>query len=386
MDNRNLKILLCLILLLIICISSYFYQTATVQVSLNAATRKLQSSAVGMCVIDAESGRILLHSNEKSQLPMASTTKIMTALIAIEKTKNLDEVFKVDNRAIGIEGTSIYLVEDEELSMRDLLYGLMLASGNDAAMAIAYKIGNGKIDDFVELMNDKVKQLNLKNTHFDNPHGLDSATHYTSAYDLAIVAAKAMENETFREIVKTPIKQLPSKTGSRFVRNKHKLLGVYDGCEGIKTGFTDNALRCCVTSINKNGFRIICVVLNCQNMFEETIRLADLTYSEYKKQEIYLENNIVGKASVENGVKDVVKLYSLNGFSYPLLENELENVKIEINYTDNVVAPIKKNTIVGEVKIYLENNLIFSEKIYTMEEVQEKTVSDKLKDIVNNWY
>lgn len=374
----------CLSLTLVICLLiATFAPTKTLK-----AETDIDSSAKAMVVIDANSKRVLLSKDKDMELAMASTTKIMTALIALENTKDLDEIFKIDNRAVGIEGTSIYLEKDEEMSMLDLLYGLMLASGNDSACAIAYRVGNGELSNFVELMNKKCEELNLKHTHFDNPHGLDSKTHYTSAYDLAIITSKAMENETFRKIVSTKIKQLPSKNNSRFVRNKHKLLGVLDGCEGVKTGFTDNALRCCVTSTIRDGFRTICVVLNCPNMFEESMRLTEKAYNEYTYTKVYLEKNIVGKMNIINGVKDSVELYTNNACFYPLKknENEKDKLKIEINYKEEIDAPIKKDEEIGDVKVYLDKDLIFSEKIYTMEEVRKIEISDKLKEIVENWY
>ncbi|MBR4124556.1 MAG: D-alanyl-D-alanine carboxypeptidase, partial [Clostridia bacterium] len=208
--NKKLYFLLVCFLLFTIIFASSFLLPKTVQcVSVNAQSN-FGCSAKGAVVIEAGSKRVLFEKDKDTKLPMASTTKIMTALVAIENTSDLDEVFDVDNRAVGIEGTSIYLKKDEKLSMRHLLLGLMLASGNDASLAIGYRVGNGEIEKFVELMNQKVQELNLHNTHFDNTHGLDSKTHYTSAYDLAVITAEAMKNKDFREIVSTKFAQIPS--------------------------------------------------------------------------------------------------------------------------------------------------------------------------------
>lgn len=384
-QKRNFLFAIICFLLAIMTLMSFFLPKKVVTVN---ALEDYQVSAKSMCVIEQTSKRILLQKQCDIKLPMASTTKIMTALIALENCENLDESFLVDNRAVGIEGTSIYLRKDEKLSMRELLYGLMLNSGNDAAMAIAYKIGHGNERTFVNLMNDKVKELGLQNTHFDNPHGLDSNDHYTSSYDLAVITAKAMENENFREIVKTPVKQIsaPKEMGSRFVRNKHRLLGVMPGCDGVKTGFTDNARRCCVTSCVKDNMRLICVVLNCNDMFLESQKCLEKCFNEYSMQNIVKPYEYIGNTIVDDGVLDNVKLYVKGDFNYPLKQTEKTKIKVETKFNEIVNAPIEKDTEVGEIKVFFENELIYFEKIYTIEEVKEKNIADKMKDIFENWY
>ncbi len=385
MNKKIWSLVLCLIL----AITAFFMNLIlpkTVQCILLADD---QIEAKGAVVIEAETGRVLLEKNKDKQLPMASTTKIMTALVAIENTSNLDEVFATDNRAVGIEGTSIYLKNDEHLSMRQLLLGLMLASGNDASLAIAYKVGGGDLDKFVDMMNNKAKQLNLHNTHFDNPHGLDSKTHYTSAYDLAVITATAMKSKDFRNIVKTKVAQIPSaKVGeNRFLRNKHKLLfSGLDGCEGVKTGFTDNALRCCVTSCYQQNMRLISVVLNCPDMFDVSKQIILHCYKNYVYQNLLEANKYVDSIAVENGKLDSVKTYTKQAFYYPLKASELEQINSKVVMQTKLQAPIKKDSEVGEYKIYLDKDLIFSTKIYTMEDVEQKDYTQKVKDIVENWY
>lgn len=385
MKKNFINIFLCFLVMIMVYISCFVILPNKVQ---SVAQTDIGISAKGAVVIEANSGRVLVEKNKDEQLPMASTTKVMTALVALENTEDLDEVFATDNRAVGIEGTSIYLKKDEHLSMRNLLYGLMLASGNDAALAIAYRVGEGSLDKFVDLMNKKAEELNLHNTHFDNPHGLDSKTHYTSAYDLAVITAKAMENKDFTEIVKTKYAQIPSNIEgqNRFLRNKHKLLQQgMEGCEGVKTGFTDNARRCCVTSVFKNGMRLICVVLNCQNMFEESKMLLDNSFETYTYQSILKPNSYIDSVSVENGKIDSVKAYTKKGFSYPLKDSELNKINTKFSLPERVNAPIEKDTVIGEYKIYFNNDLIFTEKIYTIENVETKDYGQKIKDIIENW-
>lgn len=380
MKYKN-KFFLYIVCVIIICTNAF---TINSNSSKDYAYCFSSKSAV---VIEAKSGRVLLENNKDLRLPMASTTKIMTALVALENTSNLDDVFATDNRAVGIEGTSIYLKKDEHLSMRDLLYGLMLASGNDASLAIAYKV-SGSLENFVELMNRKADELQLKNTHFDNPHGLDSKTHFTSAFDLAKITASAMENDNFKQIVSTKFMQIPSdKSGqNRFLRNKHKLLqsGML-GCEGVKTGFTDNARRCCVTSCNRNGMRLIAVVLNCQDMFEESRNMLEECFVNYTFTNILEANKYIGSIHVVNGKNDSVKAYTKTSFSYPLKTDEIDKINTKYLLSDSIDAPVKSDIDVGNFKVYLSNDLIFETKIYTMESVETKDVSQKIKDILENW-
>lgn len=384
MNKKTLVQLLCLFLIMILLLSMFTIKPKVINVSADT----VETTALSSVVIEQNSKRILSEKDCNKQLPMASTTKIMTALIALENCKDLDEIFDIDNRASGIKGTSIYLQKNEHLNMRELLYGLMLASGNDAACAIAYKIGNGSMETFVNMMNDKAKELNLNNTHFENPHGLDAENHYTSAYDLAVVTAKAMENVNFREIVNTKVKQISGndKVDCRFVRNKHKLVGVMEGCNGVKTGFTDNARRCCVTSVTRQDTTLICVVLNCQDMFNESEKMIEDCFKTYNYECVLKPYYMLNNIKVENGTKEEVKIYSQNACYYPLKLEEKDKISYEVDVPQIIEAPIKENQIIGRLKVYFDNHLIFCENIYTMEDIDEKGVLDNIKDIVEKWY
>lgn len=344
------------------------------------------TSAKSMVVIEASTKRVLAEKNMNDQRAMASTTKIMTALLTVENVKNLDEIVSINDNAVGIEGTSMYLRKGEQLTVRELLYGLMLPSGNDAAMALAYYVG-GSEEKFVEMMNDKAKSLNLKNTHFANPHGLDAEGHYTSAYDLAVITAEGLKNEAFKEIVSTKnVKVKGSKDGEpRFLSNKNKLLRTFDGCNGVKTGFTDNAGRCFVGSAERDGMTLICVVLSCGPMFEDTANLLDQCFNKYKMREILKEFEVGERIDVISGEKNNVETLTKNAFSYPLSDEEYLNLKIVRNCPESLQAPIKKEQEVGNLQIYLNNNLLFSEKIYTISEVKSTKYLDKIWEVVDNW-
>lgn len=383
MENKKF-IIFMLIFLAIIMMSSYISSSFTT--SQNFAIAEGQTSAKSAIVIEAKTGRVLFEKNKDEKLAMASTTKIMTALIACENTTSFDEIVEVNDSAVGIEGTSMYLRKGEKLTIKELLYGLMLPSGNDAAVALAYHFG-GTEEKFVEMMNEKAKALNLKNTHFANPHGLDAKGHYTSAHDLAIITAEALKNETFKEISSTKnITITGSKINEpRFLFNKNKLLKTLEGCNGVKTGFTDNAQRCFVCSCERDGMTLISVVLNCGPMFEESASLMNSAFEKYKMREILPEYSVGEKIKIENGEKDYVQTATKKGFSYPLSDEEYRNINIIRNVPDFLEAPAHKDKEVGEIEIYLNKDLIFKEKIYTMENVKSIKYLDKIWEIVDEW-
>lgn len=237
-------------------------------------------SAKSAVLIEAETGTVLYSKDMHTQRAMASTTKIMTAILTIE-AGDLDTEFTVDPLAIMVEGTSMGLVEGDRVSRRDLLYGIILPSGNDAANAAAVSV-SGSIPAFVELMNAKASELGLVNTHFVTPSGLDAKGHYTSAYDLAMLTAYAMKNELFREIVSCKSKQLEygNPPYSRTLYNSNKMLSRYDGAIGVKPGFTDNARRCLVSAAERNGTTLIAVTLNDGNDYNDHAAMLDYGFTQ----------------------------------------------------------------------------------------------------------
>lgn len=384
MNLKNRKIFVIgLIILAVIMISSFLCSSF-----LTSKNKVLAEDcpAKSMVVIEADSRRVLNDKNKDERLAMASTTKIMTALVTCKNVKDFDEVVAINDNAVGIEGTSMYLKKGEKLTVKELLYGLMLPSGNDAAMALAYYVG-GSEERFVEMMNEQAKELNLQNTHFANPHGLDADGHYTSAYDLAIITAEALKNDTFKEIVSTKnIRVTGSKENEpRFLSNKNKLLKTLEGCTGVKTGFTDNAGRCFVCSCTRDGMTLISVVLNCGPMFEESTKLLNTCFEKYKMREI-LEPYAQGEnIKVSNGESDFVQTVTKHGFSYPLTDEEFNNIKIVRNQPEILDAPVVKEQKIGEIEIYLDKNLLFKENIYTMENVKSTKYLDKIWEIVDEW-
>ena len=323
------------------------------------------ASSTSEIVLDVNSGRILYENNAYEKKFMASTTKILTAITIIDNC-NLDDIVTITKESVGIEGSSIYLEEGEQLCVKDLLYGLMLRSGNDCAVALALHCC-GSVEKFAGVMNEKANSLGATNSHFVNPHGLHDDAHYTTAYDLALISAYAIKNPVFKEIVSTKVIRIPFTTRDtvRSLKNKNKMLFQYEGANGIKTGFTKKAGRCLVSSVKRNNMELICVVLNCPPMFERSKELFNNAFSNYKTYKLIESDHILDFVSIDRS-DDKCGLYVKNDVLLTLTENEKKNLKIEYEYPKLIKKGVKKNSEIGIIKFYVQNNLIFSEKIYTI--------------------
>ena len=343
------------------------------------------TSASSSIVMDANSGRVFYSKNEDEKRAMASTTKIVTAITVIDNCPDLDKKVTIDSRAVGVEGTSIYLREGEVLSVRELLYGLMLRSGNDSAVALANYVG-GSIEKFSALMNKTAKKVGASNSNFANPHGLDDENHYTTARDLAKITAYALENKDFAQIVATKNIKIPSKEeGYRFLANKNRLLNSLYGCIGVKTGYTSDAGRCLVSACERDNLRLVCVVLDCGPMFEDSANLINAVYEKYKSYEILTPYQFITSIPLENGETNTIEVYSKMGLSLPLTENEFSSINVVYDLPNQLSAPLQNNQIVGEVKVYFDKDLIFSQKICTIGDVESIRLQDKMKEILKRW-
>ncbi len=318
------------------------------------------SSSCAEIVIDAYSKRILFQNNINEKKHMASTTKILTAITVIENS-NLNTVITVGKDTTGIEGSSIYLVEGERLTVKDLLYGLMLRSGNDCAETLAKHV-SGSNKEFAKLMNLTAKKIGAKNSNFVNPHGLHDDAHYTTAYDLALISAYAIKNPDFLEIVSTKKIKIPyNNEQKRVLINKNKMLSQFEGATGIKTGFTKKAGRCLVSSANRNDLELISVVLNCPPMFERSKQILENCYSLYKPYKLIESDYIIDFIESERGT---VPIHVKEDIVLPLTENEYKNLNIVYNYPKEITD--FSDSEFGKIEIYVKNNLIFTEKIYTI--------------------
>lgn len=312
-----------LIVIVILAVICFCTSTAFAQ------NNQLPSTSAKACiVVEQSSGRILFCQNENARLPMASTTKIVTAITVIEHC-NLDEVVTIPQQACGVEGSSIYLRCGEKLTVRELLYGLMLRSGNDCAVALALHVGN-TVEHFAEMMNDTARSLGCSDSNFVTPHGLHDDNHYTSAKDLATITCYALRNDEFRQIVSTTKYQIANDGYDypRVLVNKNKLLHNYNGADGVKTGFTKKAGRCFVGSATRNGMQVVVVVLNCGPMFEDTSKLLDYAFANYSLHNVLPKNKICG---VELDGKQRTCYVCTEGYSYPIKSGETLSTQIHID-------------------------------------------------------
>ncbi|MCL2177653.1 MAG: D-alanyl-D-alanine carboxypeptidase [Firmicutes bacterium] len=338
----------------------------------------IESSARGSAVIEITTGQVLYSHNGTKVLPMASTTKILTALVVIENVKNLDEVLTTHPKAVGIEGSSAYLQQGEKLTVRDVLYGLMLVSGNDCAYALAIHTA-GSVEKFSEMMNESARRAGATNSNFTNPHGLHCDNHYTTPIDLAKISAAAMQNDTFKQIASTKQHKAPwqDRTYPRVFNNKNKLLRLYDGADGVKTGFTKKSGRCLVSSATREGLEIAVVVLNCGDMWEESIRLLDKAFANFELNTILRANTSTGELAVKNGKRGVIQTYTKESFTLPQKKDAPLNIQLKKNFK-KVSAPVKINQKVGTLSVYKNEQQIFETNIYSLEEVKQEKTTKRL--------
>lgn len=323
----------------------------------------LELSAHSAVLLDGATGQVLYekHSDQKSLI--ASTTKIMTALVVLEHAC-LSEVVEIPAEAVGIEGSSMYLRAGEKLTVEDLLHGLMLSSGNDAAVALALHVA-GSVEKFAELMNEKAVSLGLQNTSFANPHGLDSENHFSTARELGTIAAHAMEREDFRKIVSTKT----YRCGERVLANHNKLLWRYDGAMGVKTGFTKKAGRILVGAAERNGRRLISVTINAPNDWQDHEKLFDFGFGQYAPQTIVSAGENLGSVPVIGGEIEAVTLAASDDLSfYTLPEEEWE---IVLHIPAFVYAPIEEGMPVGTAQVYLAGLRIGEMELIASESVQQ---------------
>ncbi len=327
-------------------------------------------SAKSAILIEGDSGEIIYEKNASLPLPMASTTKIMTGIVAIENCDNLDKIYKIPKESIGVEGSSIYLKEGEELSVRQLLYALMLESANDASVALAIII-DGSVDSFVEKMNNKALELGLENTHFENPHGLDSESHYSSAYDLAILAKYALDNPVFAEIVSTKKMTIPLNNGdgTRVLINHNKLLRMYEGANGVKTGFTKRTGRCLVSSAEVCGVKLIAVTINAPDDWRDHTSLFDYGFELYQNVHLASSGDYVIELPIQNGKKSTVLCTNKDGLSVTL-KKENQSIRAVLEAPRMIYAPILKGDTVGKLVFYNNDEKIGEIELISLENIK----------------
>lgn len=337
-----------------------------------AAGAMPELSAQSAILIDAGSGRVLFEKNAHDRLPQASTTKITTALIAMEGKQDLKKKITVPSSFVNPGEAGIWLEPGEQHTMEDMLYALLLRSANDAAAVIAYGV-SGSEENFVELMNRRVKELGLKDTHYMNPHGLYHENHYSSAYDLAMITKEAMTHKEFCQIIVTKRHVLPwpGHDYSRVVYNGNRLLGSYPGANGVKTGFTRQAGSCLVGSATRNGLHLIAVVLHANAMYDEVGLLLDYGFENFKNEHLYDRGEVINYLPVTYGKKKQIGAVMEGPLSIAVQEKEKKYIRIETELPKTVKAPVEKGEKLGSVKVYV------GEEIFKMNVLAEETIKKK---------
>ena len=367
----------------------------TVEVTAANVSELQKTNSRRYIVYDRISKSMIIGKNEDVKSAMASTTKIMTTIVILEKT-DLDETVTVSAKAGGTGGSRLGLKRGDKASVRDLLYGLMLRSGNDAAVALAEHVG-GSVKGFAELMNEKAIELGLTNTHFVTPHGLDDANHYTTALELAKLTDYAMDNETFAKIVGTKSTTIYINNQSRQINNTNELLGVLNGVVGVKTGFTNNAGRCLVTETKRNNMDIITIVLGADTKKDRTkdsVNLIEYTFSKYKMYN--LEEQIIKEFNKWKNINEkrilIIKgktsnpklaLGAIEKATIPICDND--KIEYSINALTEVEAPVEQWNVMGTLTVKLNGEILENIDIVNVNEVQKRDWKDYFKIVLNRF-
>ena len=370
----------------------------TIEVTASNVSELPKTNSRRYIVYDRISKSMIIGKNEDVKSAMASTTKIMTTIVILEKA-DLNEKVTVSAKAGGTGGSRLGLKRGDKASVRDLLYGLMLRSGNDAAVALAEHVG-GSVKGFAELMNEKAIELGLTNTHFVTPHGIDDANHYTTALELAKLTDYAMNNETFAKIVGTKSTTIYINNKSRQINNTNELLGVLNGVVGVKTGFTNNAGRCLATETKRNNMDIITIVLGADTKKDRTkdsVNLIEYTFSKYKMYN--LEEQIIEEFNKWKNINEkrilIIKgktsnpklaLGAIEKATIPICDND--KIEYSINALTEVEAPVEQWNVMGTLTVKLNGEILENIDIVNVNEVQKRDWKDYFKIVLNtygNW-
>ncbi len=364
MNNKFRKII-CLIISAFIIIINCPNVKAQVNVSAHSAV-----------LIDAGNGEILFGKNENEQRSMASTTKIMTSLLAIEHGKP-DDIVTITDEMVRVEGTSMGLKAGDKVTIEGLVYGMLLSSGNDAANAVAIAIA-GDAESFAELMNKRAKEIGANNTNFVTPSGLDDEQHYSTAYDMALIAMEAMKNETFASIAcqKTAKVKFGNPPVEHTLSNHNRLLSMYEGTIGIKTGFTKKSGRCLVSCAQRNGIRLIAVTLNAPDDWNDHMAMYDYGFSLAQERQLDISDVNIN-IPVMGGIKNSIDLTYTDPGMVTVLDSQFNRIERAICIPKFIYAPISKGQVIGEIQFLLDNKIIGSSIITANEDIKIKEPEPK---------
>lgn len=338
-------------------------------------------------VIDFDTGRVLYDKNGDEKRKMASLTKIMTSILLVENC-DMEEQIEVPKKAAQIGGSTVGLKAGDIVTAKSLLYGMLLPSGNDCAYTVAIHLG-GTIENFAKMMNDKAKVLGLTSTNFVNPHGLDNENHYTTAKEMAYLTRYALKNPYIDEAVKTKSITINFGSFTKTLNNTNSLLRTYEKADGVKTGFTNGAERCLVSSATDNDRRYICVVLGATTTkirFNTSKLLLEETFKKYKTMDIsnylkfYINVNVI-KGKIPNYEESIN-----DNMSYPLTNEEYDSIYIKQDIVQSLEAPVAAGTKIGKVEVYLENEKLYEKEIFLKENIYKKNIMDYINEALSNMF
>ncbi len=359
LTNLTILILLCLILVL--------------PTTVSASDLIPDLTAKSAIVMETSTGKVLYSRNASEQRYPASTTKIITLITALEYGNLADNV-TTSPEAATTEGSSLWLSSGEQLKLSDMLYGIMLVSGNDATVAVAEHIA-GSVEGFAKLMTEKAHSIGAVNSNFVNTSGLPDERHYTTAYDLAKITAYGYKNQQFSQIVSTKHKVIPwpGKDHDRDLYNENRMLWLYDGANGVKTGYTDAAGRCLVSAANRNGVQIVAVVLDSERMWDDSIKLLDYGFAQLKQVPVINKGDILKTVKMQEGKTSTVKLLAANDILLPMADNERDKFTTIIEAPDKINAPIAAGQKIGTVKIMYNDIEVANTDLIADQSVERKS-------------
>ena len=341
----------------------------------NVSAVEMEISAKSAILVDFNTGKVLYSKNENEPLAMASMTKVMSMLLIMEKIDDgslkYDDIVEISTESSSMGGSQIFLNPGDKYKVVDLLKGVAMASANDAVVALAEKTYGSK-EHFIEAMNKKAESLGLKNTHFVNVHGLDEEGHYSSAYDMSVMARELLKHEKILDFTRVYEEYLTKPDGSQiWLVNTNKLVRFYDGVDGLKTGFTQNAGYCLTATGKKNNLRLISVVMgeeSIEKRSSDTVKLLNYGFNTFKVNLIKNKSEILGKVNVQKGKKENVYVVLVNDLIELLnASDKPSNYKFKI-LVDKITAPVKKGDVIGKVKVLNDNGILISEVDITVNE------------------
>ncbi len=400
------KIFICLFFIILLSFSpvladdenfEYLSDLSTIQSSNSENITEPTINSRAAIVYERSSGKILYGKEENEKRKMASTTKIMTAIVVLENT-NLDDIVTISSKAAGTGGSRLGLHKDDKISIQDLLYGLLLCSGNDAAVALAEHV-SGDLSNFANMMNSKATSLGLSSTHFVTPHGLDDDNHYTTAYELALITNYALKNDVFANLVKTKTYTISINNHPKTLSNTNELLGNLDGVYGVKTGFTNGANRCLVTAVKRDNMDIICIVLGADTKKDRTkdsINLINYSFNNFKmvniKEKItneFVNWKICNSSSfrVEKGVSDSVDIIiqDIPYDFFPIKCNQNDDMSIYIYCNTELTAPLPSGSTLGYLAVSVNNQTVLTLNLYNSNSIALKSPTKFFNSFLKNY-